>query len=211
MKQILIHGLGQNETSWDKVKEEFIKNDIYVETPNIFDLVKKYEINYENVYKSFAEYCHAFHEKLDLCGLSLGGILSLQYAVEFPEKVNSIVIIGTPYEISKRLFKLQNIIFQFMPQKTFENMGVPKKDFINLVNSMAELDIKSNVEKIQCNTLILCGEKDSSNMESAKQLHKHIKNSQLDIIKNAGHEVNMDNPIALSNRITEYWKMKDVK
>lgn len=61
------------------------------------------------------------------------------------------------------MLKLQNFIFKLMPKKTFENMGISKKDFINLTNSMSELDIKSKVSKIKCSTLVLCGEKDKSN------------------------------------------------
>jgi len=208
MKNILVHGLGQNQTSWSKVKEELSTNNINTETPNLFDLVKNYEVNYENTYKTFTDYCNSFNEKINLCGLSLGGLLSIDYAVEYPDKINSLILIGTPYEIPKKLFKIQNFIFKFMPKKTFESMGISKKDFISLTNSMTELDIKSKVERIKCNTLILCGEKDNVNMESAKQLNSHIKDSKLNIIKNARHEVNIDTPIELSNNIIGYWKDK---
>ena len=37
---------------------------------------KKAGINYENVYKKFIEYCNSFKGKINLCSLSLGGILS---------------------------------------------------------------------------------------------------------------------------------------
>ncbi len=208
MKNILVHGLGQNQTSWSKVKEELSTNNINTETPNLFDLVKNYEVNYENTYKTFTDYCNSFNEKINLCGLSLGGLLSIDYAVEYPDKINSLILIGTPYEIPKKLFKIQNFIFKFMPKKTFESMGISKKDFISLTNSMTELDIKSKVERIKCNTLILCGEKDNVNMESAKQLNNHIKDSKLNIIKNARHEVNIDTPIELSNIIINYLNNK---
>ncbi len=208
MKNILVHGLGQNQTSWSKVKEELSTNNINTETPNLFDLVKNYEVNYENTYKTFTDYCNSFNEKINLCGLSLGGLLSIDYAVEYPDKINSLILIGTPYEIPKKLFKIQNFIFKFMPKKTFESMGISKKDFISLTNSMTELDIKSKVERIKCNTLILCGEKDNVNMESAKQLNSHIKDSKLNIIKNARHEVNIDTPIELSNIIINYLNNK---
>lgn len=43
-------------------------------------------------------------------------------------------------------------------------------------------------------------------MKSAKQLSKVIQNSKLKIIENAGHEVNIDNPIELANTIYDFWK-----
>ena len=43
-------------------------------------------------------------------------------------------------------------------------------------------------------------------MESAKQLNRNIKASKLEIIKNAGHEVNTENPKELVRVISKYWK-----
>ena len=206
MVNILVHGLGQTEKSWDKIIEELDKSNIKAKNPNLFELAKNYEINYENIYRTFCDYCNSFKEKLNLCGLSLGSILSIDYAIEYPEKINSIILIGTPYEIPKKMLKLQNFIFKFMPKSTFENMGIKKNDFINLTNSMADLDIKSKVDNIKCKALILCGEKDNVNMESAKQLNRNIQASQLEIIKNAGHEVNTENPKELASIISKYWK-----
>lgn len=208
MVNILVHGLGQTEKSWDKIIEELDKSNIKAENPNLFELAKNYEINYENIYRTFCDYCNSFKEKINLCGLSLGGILSINYAIEYPEKVNSMILIGTTYKIPKKIFKLQNFIFKFMPKSTFENMGIKKNDFINLTNSMADLDIKSKVDNIKCKVLILCGEKDNVNMESAKQLNRNIKASKLEIIKNSGHEVNAENPKELARVISKYWKYK---
>ena len=194
MINILIHGLGQTDKSWDKVKEILNQDNINVETPNLFELAKNYQLEYENLYRVFADYCNSFKEKVNLVGLSLGGILAIDYAIEYPEKINSIIICGTPYEIPKKLFKIQNLIFKFMPKKTFENMGISKENFIRLTNSMAELNIKEKISKIKCSTLVICGENDKANLESAKLLNENIKNSKLTVIENAGHEINIDAP-----------------
>ncbi|MFQ7075995.1 MAG: alpha/beta fold hydrolase [Clostridia bacterium] len=95
MINILVHGLGQNESSWDKVKELLEENKVEVETPNLFNLAKNYQLSYENLYKIFADYCNSFKEKLNIVGLSLGGILAIDYVNEYPEKVNSIILSGT--------------------------------------------------------------------------------------------------------------------
>ena len=168
MKNILIHGLGQNETSWNIVEIELNLHNIKIEKPNLYSMLKDTRINYSILYKKFADYCNSFSEKLNLCGLSLGGILALDYSKEFPEKVNSLILIGTPYKIPKFLFKLQGIIFHITPKSTFEKIGCTKGDFISLVASMGDLDIETNLDKIDCKTLILCGIKDKQNMENAK-------------------------------------------
>lgn len=208
MINILVHGLGQDEKSWNEVKNQLNNNGINVETPNLFSIVKNYQLNYENMYKTFADYCNSFNEKINLVGLSLGGVLAIDYITEFPEKVNSIILIGTPYEIPKNIFTIQNIIYKFMPKRIFEKMGCPKKDMISLLDSMKNLSIPEKAPNIKINTLIICGEKekDNINMKSAKQLNKVIKNSKFKIIENAGHEANIDNPIELASTIYDFWK-----
>lgn len=208
MANILVHGLGQDETSWNEVKNQLNNNGIKIETPNLFSIVKNYQVNYENMYKTFADYCNSFNEKINLVGLSLGGVLAIDYITEFPEKVNSIILIGTPYEIPKTIFTIQNIIYKFMPKRIFEKMGCPKKDMISLLNSMKNLSIPDKAPNIKSNTLIICGEKerDNINMKSAKKLNEVIQNSKFKIIENAGHEVNIDNPRGLANTICDFWK-----
>ncbi|HCF34716.1 MAG TPA: alpha/beta hydrolase [Clostridiales bacterium] len=208
MINILVHGLGQNESSWNKVKELLKENKIEVETPNLFNLAKNYQLNYENLYRIFVNYCNSFKEKLNIVGLSLGGILAIDYANEYPEKVNSIILSGTPYEIPKSIITIQNIIYKFMPKKVFEQIGCTKKDLITLMDSIKNLTIPQKAPNIKCHTLIMCGEKEKNNinMKSAIKLNEVIKNSKFEIIKNAGHEVNIDNPKEFANTIYNFWK-----
>ena len=208
MINILVHGLGQDEKSWNEVKNQLNNNGINVETPNLFSIVKNYQVNYDNMYKTFADYCNSFNEKINLVGLSLGGVLAIDYITEFPEKINSIILIGTPYEIPKTIFTVQNIIYKFMPKRIFEKLGCSKRDMISLLDSMKNLSISDKAPNIKSSTLIICGEKekDNINMKSAKQLNKVIQNSKFKIIENAGHEVNIDNPIELANTIYDFWK-----
>lgn len=208
MINILVHGLGQIYKSWDKVKGILNQDNINVETPNLFEIAKNYQLTYENVFTVFVDYCNSFSDKLNLVGLSLGGILAIDYAILHPEKVNSITLCGVPYEMPKKLLKIQNFIFKLMPKRTFENMGVSKENFIQLTNSMAELNIKEKISKLKCHTLVICGEKDSANIESANKLNENIKNSELKIIKNAGHEVNIDAPEKFTEIIKEFFVNK---
>ena len=149
MINILVHGLGQNESSWNKVKELLKENKIEVETPNLFNLAKNYQLNYENLYRIFVNYCNSFKEKLNIVGLSLGGILAIDYANEYPEKVNSIILSGTPYEIPKSIITIQNIIYKFMPKKVFEQIGCTKKDLITLMDSIKNLTIPQKAPNIK--------------------------------------------------------------
>ncbi len=206
MKNILVHGLGQNSESWHETSNYLKKNGMDTICPNLFEITATTLGNYEAMYHAFSTFCNRQEGKLNLCGLSLGGILALDFVKEYPEKVNSIILIGTPYKIPKAFFKIQSFIFHIMPKRTFEKMGCSKRQFIALVHSMGKLDFADYLDKIKCKSLIVCGAKDNVNMKSAKLLNKSIKNSKLKIIWNSSHEVNRDNPKELSNIIYEFWK-----
>lgn len=112
MKNILIHGLGQNGKDWDTIKNELETRGISSVAPDLFDLAKGRKLDYPTVYQAFSELCESYQDKLNLCGLSLGGLLALNYAIQYPKKINSLVLIGTPFEIPKGLLKFQNIVFR---------------------------------------------------------------------------------------------------
>lgn len=204
MKNLLIHGLGQNAKAWDSVIKEL--PDIKVTALNLYDFFKNTKTDYDTLLASFMDYCNSFDGKLNLCGLSLGGILALDYVKKYPEKVNSIILIGTPYKIPKLLFKAQSLIFHLMSKSTFEEIGMKKKDFISLANSMGDLNISSNLNKVKCPVLILCGRMDKQNMKGAELLNKNIKNSTFKVVDNATHEVNVDNPQELAKLIADFWR-----
>ena len=205
MKNILIHGLGQNSKDWDTIKNELETRGISPIVPDLFDLTKGRELDYPTVYQAFSELCESYKDKLNLCGLSLGGLLALNYAIQYPKKINSLVLIGTPFEIPKGLLKFQNFVFKLIPKSAFQSMGVSKKDFIRLSKSMAELNFMESAATLDCPTLILCGAKDKTNMESAKRFHEAMKNSKLVIVEASGHEVNKDNPRKLVSILQDFW------
>lgn len=108
----------------------------------------------------------------------LGGILALIYALEHPEQVETLVLIGTPYKVPKVAFALQNVVFRFLPKSMFTSMAFDKKDTFALGNTMKDLDFSGRLGEIQCPTLILCGEKDNANLKSARFLAQHIQGAE---------------------------------
>lgn len=203
MKKVLIHGSGHKATSWNKTLE-YINDDVLC--PELSSILDGKEASYDNLYASFVKYCNDIEGKIDLCGLSLGGILALNYTLDYPDKVNSLILIGTPYKVPKVMFGIQNVIFKFLPKSLFEDMAFNKKDTFILGSSMKNLDFSDRVSKIECPTLIICGEKDKANIKSAYYLSKNIKGSQLEIIKNTGHIINEENPKELALLINNFWK-----
>ncbi|EGT3735174.1 alpha/beta hydrolase [Clostridioides difficile] len=205
MKHILLHGLGQASSSWNNTVET-MNSEFDILCPNLSDWLSNKKPCYSNLYQALETYCAQFSEPLNLCGLSLGGILALQYGIEHPKKVNSLVLIGTQYIMPKRLLQVQNMIFHIMPNFTFQKMGFEKMDFIKLSKSMMDLDFQNDLSKIRCQVLIICGDKDKVNKSASLQLKKMIPHAEISIIANAGHEVNLDNPVELGKELNDFFK-----
>ncbi len=202
--KIWLHGSGHKANSWDKTIS-YMPSDKDIVCPNLASILKGKAATYENLYSAFAQYCNGFEGQIHLCGLSLGGILALNFALDFPQKLKTLVLIGTPYKVPKAAFGLQNVVFRFLPKSVFDTMAFDKKDTFALGNTMKNLDFSDAVKNIQCPTLILCGEKDGANMKSAHYLAQNIRGAKLKILENAGHVVNEENPKALAEILSEYY------
>lgn len=202
--KIFVHGSGHKATSWEKTISYMTNNEDIV-CPNLSSILEGKEASYENLYSSFVKYCNEFDGQIHLCGLSLGGILALNFALDFPQKVKTLVLIGTPYKVPKVAFSFQNIIFRFLPKSIFETMAFDKKNTFALGDTMKNLDFSDRVKNIKCPALILCGKKDSANMKSADYLSQSIRSAELKIIENTGHVVNEENPKALADILNEYY------
>ena len=202
--KIFVHGSGHQATSWNKTIS-YMTDYKDIVCPNLSSILEGKEASYENLYSSFVKYCNEFDGQIHLCGLSLGGILALNFALDFPRKVKTLVLIGTPYKIPKIVFSFQNIIFRFLPKSIFETMAFDKKNTFVLGDSMKDLDFSDRVKIIKCPTLILCGKRDSANIKSADYLSQNIRSAELKIIENTGHVVNEENPETLADILNEYY------
>jgi len=198
MQYIFINGLGQSASSWDKTIS-FISKPARIFQPDLKGST------YASLYQSFSDYCNDIPGTLNLCGLSLGAILALNYTVENPEKVQSLVLIAAQYKMPTALLKFQNIIFRFMPKSSFKASGFQKRDFIKLTNSMIDLDFSKKLKDISCPTLIICGEKDNENKKAAENLFEGISNAKIHFVENAGHEVNIEAPEKLATIFDAFW------
>ena len=204
MKQVFIHGLGQTANSWDKTISG-LKNKENILCPNLADLVQTGEANYGNLFSNFSDLCNQSDKPIDVCGLSLGSVLALNYAIEYPNRVRSLILIAPQYRMPKKILQFQNIIFSFMPKSMFKTTGFNKADFIQLCKSMMKLDFSCSISKITCPVLVIYGEKDTANKKAAIELSRKLKNGVLKVITHSGHEVNIDTPKRLAKLICAFY------
>jgi len=204
MRQIYLHGLGQTPDSW-KETILYLQSAAYSDCPDLAKMLQGQDATYQNLYAAFSTSCGRLDEPINLCGLSLGGVLALDYTIQNPEKVRSLVLIAAQYKMPKRLLRLQNVLFQLMPGFMFRQTGFGKAAFLQLCRTMMELDFSGSLHKVTCPTLVLCGEKDSANKQAAVELADLLGNAELQVVSGSGHEVNVDAPEKLAKVLRDFF------
>ena len=121
--------------------------------------------------------------------------------------VESMILIAPQYRMPQKLLLLQNFIFRVMSETAFAEIGMTKKRFIQLCESMSRLDFSEQIEMIKYPVLILCGDKDYANLKSARMLAALLPCASLRIIEGVGHEINEQIPTGLDQMINEHWGM----
>jgi pimeloyl-ACP methyl ester carboxylesterase len=200
---ILVHGLEQSAQSWNKTMSYFpVKEKLHC--PDLFSLSSADIFTYTDLYNRFADYCNSFGEPINLCGLSLGAILALNYAIDYPDIVPSLVLIAARYKMPKMLLSFQNAILKLMPESINTGSPISKTNLLNLTKSMSNIDFSEKLIKVKAKTLVLCGAKDLFNKAHNKELSKKIHGAKFATIKNSGHIVNEENPALLAEKMKEF-------
>ncbi len=169
-------------------------------------------------------------EKAALCGLSMGGHISLQAGVRYPHRVQGLILIGTPCSntfnlfekifvpvnrISNRLIPMKTsgrlqakMLSKFNPSNTDYIMEafsmISHKNWNRLWGAITRMESRADLPKIQCPTLLLIGDHDTMTKRQQSYMQKHIPNCQRMTIPKAHHGTNLDNPHAVNEAIMEF-------
>lgn len=189
MKIVFLHGLGQRAADWDQVASQFPNADC----PELFEIAGE-KLNYSAILSSLEERYEYEKEPLCLCGLSLGGMLALDYALRHGDQVGAMVLLGARDRTPRLLMDIQDLLFRCMPDKAFASTGMKKEQVRDLTRSMKNLDFTDRLSTIHCPVTVACGEKDHPNLAAARRLAKYLPNARLYVVPHAGHELNTDAP-----------------
>ena len=204
MKYLYLHGLGQKPDSWDIEIKETTVSDRSV-CLSLAEMLEGKAATYRELYTAFSEECDKENDEIVLCGLSLGAVLALNYAIDHPDKVKALVLIAAQYKMPEKLLKFQNMLFRFMPNTMFKQFGFKKADVISLCGTMAELDFRDSLCKVSCPALIVCGEKDNANKKASKELASYLSDSHFHELLKAGHEANIEAPEGLAAVLQRFY------
>lgn len=163
---------------------------------------------------------HLNIESAALCGLSMGGHISLQTAIRHPERVDGLILIGTPFtnafnRYEKIFVPINRWSSKLLSMKLSAKLSaaalskfnsnnrayieeamqmIPYSNWIRLWDAITRMESGEHLQDVKCPTLLLCGDHDSMTLRQQKHMEEKIQLADLKMISQAHHATNLDNP-----------------
>ncbi|MFQ5833503.1 MAG: alpha/beta fold hydrolase [Candidatus Thorarchaeota archaeon] len=225
---VLVHGAGGSSATWF-MQLETLSEHLHIVALDLNGHGKTPDREAKDVTRSYLEDIQNIVGQFDrpvLGGHSMGGALTQLYALENPNDLSGIVLVGTGarLRVTPVIFDLLDSNFegyvhalgQFMfhedtAQDIIDaaraevrkcNVRVTKRDF-QICNSF---DIMEQVSEITVPTLVIVGEDDlMTPSKYSDYLNGMIAGSQIEIIKEAGHSVMLEQPERFNEAVVDWF------
>lgn len=170
--------------------------------------------------------------EFDLCGMSLGGLISLWMAAQAPDRVMALVASNTAARVGTEeiwqaridavaeggmdavaegaLGRFFTSDFASENPDVFDRTarslrGTDSGAYMACCAALRDADLRELVEAIRCPTLVIGASQDiSTPPEESVWLHEHIEGSSLVILEGAPHLANLQQPEAWSGAVTRF-------
>ncbi|MEM7343825.1 MAG: 3-oxoadipate enol-lactonase [Chloroflexota bacterium] len=171
-------------------------------------------------------------DQVILIGVSVGGLIALDYAIHNPAKVKGLVLCDTAAKLGatdyweERIGILRESGFStlreailsrwFSPSfpeqfpaeyRGYANMltRTPVAGYIGTCEALRDADLREAATSIQAQSLVLCGAEDSATPpELVQGLADRLPNSHFELIDNAGHIPSLEQPEAMAQTISQF-------
>ncbi|MGH1295346.1 alpha/beta fold hydrolase [Bacillus pretiosus] len=227
---LLLHGLGGNANNWLYQRQYFKEN------WTVISLDLPGHGKSEGLEIPFKEYTNVLYElcsylklqKVVICGLSKGARVGIDFAIQYPGFVSSLIVVNAfPYlepEDRKERIEVYDLLSLHDNGKTWADtllkaMGVADNEVIvrgfyqslQSINSVhiqsifAELvdyDQRPFLSNISCPTLIIRGENDDFVPEKyVREFERHLKNTTFIELKSSGHLPYLEQPTSFNKTV----------
>lgn len=240
----LFHGLGSNSSSWVyqiPILSKAGYRVIAIDSPGFGN--SPYMIIYKDYIKGtsrcFSELVSYLNlSQLVICGLSLGGTQALQFALDYPNLVDKLILVSTFSTLQTKnaaifpYFALRMILLytlglkaqgKAVARRIFPEPGhssqrselvsqisqADTRAYRSAMRSLSKFNVNNRLGEITCPTLVLCGEKDTT-VPSDRQLDlaSRIPKSTYRQIAGGGHAVTIDHPEIFNHFLLEFVSLK---
>jgi pimeloyl-ACP methyl ester carboxylesterase len=177
------------------------------------------------------------HHSIDaahVCGISLGGMVAFQLAVDAPERVRSLAIINSGPAFPGRTLKGRLVLWtrlgiirwkglpalgaivgqRLFPhpsqeplRRTFvERFGEnDRESYEHTLRAIGRFDVADRLDRIRCPVLVLSGDRDYTPVAAKEAYVRQLADARLIVIRDSGHASPMDQPAAVNEALLDFW------
>lgn len=189
---VLLHGAGQTSASWDGVVDALPSH------VDVYALDLRLDTSFTLLAATRAVIAHVDelnHQRVVLCGLSLGAIIAALTAAERPKRVAALALSAIQVRPNPILMRIQRTAIRVTPARLIETQtGPSKRDLLHVLDAVAGIDLTHTLPQLPMPTLVLCGTNDRSNLRATRRAARLLPNATLEIVQHVGHEWNRTHP-----------------
>ena len=224
---VLVHGAGGNNLLWKRTLQ-------YLRGPSRAIAVNlpghpSGEITCRTI-EDYSEVLHQFIVESRVprpvvCGHSMGSAVTLKLAIEHPEDVGGLVLVGAGAKMGVDPAIVEGLRGQ--PMEAIERVITPKSFyaidlglgrearaalsvsnlpvFLNEYLACQDFDVRDELPRIAAKTLLVCGDRDQMTPPRwAHFLKANILNSELYFVRDSGHMLPLEKPEPLARLIQSF-------
>ncbi|MCX4028527.1 alpha/beta hydrolase [Endozoicomonas sp. SM1973] len=239
---LLLHGLGSSSQDWPH-QVSALQSDFQVITLDLRGHGQSSKPPGPYSIKMLADDVRCFAKQLGLhqyhlIGISMGGMIAFQLAVDQPPQVLSLSIINSGPHLIARSWKIRCLIYQrllitqllgmritgkFIMQKLFpkpeqhalRQQGVEKwaandkAAYVNAFKAIINWSVAVPLNNIKCPCLILTGDRDYTPISYKADYCQQLANAKLVVIEDSGHASPLDQPAQVNQALLDFLDQYD--
>ena len=199
-----LHGIGQSPDAWRGVINALPEH-LHGFTAPIDLVPHPGPFTLERAAIDLANYLDGQElERVHVCGLSLGAMIAVQFATDFPQRIAGLALSGGPVHPNPALMAIQRFVIQILPARLACPPGLDKPAFLSVLDAVADTDLSEALAALHAPTLVLCGSRDRPNLAAAREIARLVPGAVLDIVPEAGHEWNLHQPEQFASRLARF-------
>ncbi|MFX0041167.1 MAG: alpha/beta fold hydrolase [Promethearchaeota archaeon] len=234
---LLIHGLGSSTRDWEEQVPAFSQR-FQVITLDLRGHGKTDKPKGPYSMKMFGEDIAELLrdlgvQKTHILGISLGGSIAFQFAVDYPELVKSLVIVNASIEVRVDSFKMKLEVFKrtfivkLVGMKKMGEVLAPrlfikpeqedlrkkmierwaendKKAYLSAMYALKGWSVRDQLNKIKFPTLVIGSDEDYAPSSIKEEYTQLIPNAKFIEIKDARHAVTMEKPKKFNDIVMKF-------
>ena len=144
-----------------------------------------------------------------ICGLSLGAMVGLKFAAEFPDRTGRLILSGGQVHHNAAVVRVQIVLTRLVPERLAFGTTT-RAEAVRGLRAILHMDLREDMRRVQAQTLVLCGRRDLENLGAARDMAAGITGAELDIIPGVGHVWNKTHPTLFAEKVGGFLTSGDV-